>query len=112
MKKLNLLSICCFMTVFIYAQPVDYIVNIAQIKWYDGGLGGACYEAGAEDYRALAWFNDNLNAINTGGDCFTCGNNGDCTVTPNVVIGGRNSTCAETINIIFQGFENDGGASC
>jgi len=107
-----MLLICCFITAFIYAQPVNYTVKVTRIEWYDGGIGGACWETAGEDYTALVWFNDNINGTDVGGDCFTCGNNGDCTLTPNIVIGDRNNTCAETIDIIFQGFENDDEPRC
>jgi len=112
MKKSLMLLISYFAVAFIYAQPVNYTVKVTEVRWDEGGLGAPCREVGSEEFRALVWFNDNLNPINIGGDCFTCGNNGDCTITPNTVIGGRSNTCAETIDIIFQGFENDDDPSC
>jgi len=113
MKKLLMFLSCYFAATFIYSQPINYTVKVTEINWREGSpFTGDCWETASEDYTALVWFNDNDNNANIGGDCFTCGNNGDCTIEPDSLIGGRNNTCAEIIDIIFQGFENDDEPRC
>lgn|GEM_PF-2034758 len=114
MKKLCMLLISCFTTVIICAQPVSYTVRVTQLQWREimGLPENNCFEFSAEEFVALVWFDDNVNGTNVGGECFTCNSNGGCTINPNFVLGSRNNTCAETINIIFQGYEQDGGDYC
>lgn len=95
-----------------FAQPVNYTVTVTQINHFEGGVLGPCQEPGNEEYTALVWFDDNVNGTNVGGNCFQCDNNGNCTNNPNTTLGGRNNTCAETINIIFNAWEDDRGGRC
>ncbi len=112
MKKLYILSICTLITALTYAQPVNYTVTVTQVQWFESGIFGACQEAGTEEYTALVWFDDNLNGTNTGGNCIQCNNNGDCTNNTNVTLGTRTNTCAETVNLIFNAWEDDRGGRC
>jgi len=106
-----MLPICCFVTAFTHAQPIDYTVKVTQVEWRSEFLDD-CWETGSEEYTALVWFNDKTDSTNVGGECFTCSGNDDCTITPNTIIGSKNNSCAETIRIIFQGFENDNEPRC
>ena len=112
MRKLYVILIASTLTTLNYAQQVDYTVTVTQVQWFEGGIGGPCWESGTEEYTALVWFDDNLNGTNVGGNCFTCNNNGNCTRSFNTQLGGRNNTCAETINIIFNAWEDDRGGRC
>ncbi len=114
MKKIFILSICCLMATLFYAQSVNYTVKVDRVRWYEiqGLPDNNCFEWTEEEYSARVWFDDNINGIDAGGDCFQCNSNGGCTISPNFTLGSRNNTCAETINIIFQGFEQDGGDRC
>ncbi len=107
MKRLYTLLLLSCISTLAYNQQVNYTVTVTQIQWFENGIGGACQEAGDEEYTALVWFDDNLNGTNVGGNCFTCNNNGNCTISPNTQLGGRNNTCATTINMIFEGWEDD-----
>ena len=112
MKKLYLFLISCIISSLTYAQPVDYSVTVTQVNWIEGGFFGACYEGGTNEYGAVVWFDDNLNGTDVGGNCLQCNAGANCTINPNLTLGTRNNTCAETINIIFLGLENDSGPRC
>ena len=113
MKKLyTLILLLALNTGMLSAQAVNYTVNVTQIEWFEGGIGGDCQETGAEEYSALVWFDDDINGTDVGGNCFQCDNNGDCTINPAATLGTRNNTCAQTVNILFSAWEDDRGGRC
>ncbi len=93
----------------VFAQQVNYTVTVTEVQWFDSF---ACFEFGNEEYSALVSFDDNIDGTDVGGTCFQCNNNGNCTINPNSDLGTRNNTCAETINLIFEGWENDSNPRC
>ncbi len=112
MKNKIFLSICILFPLFSYTQPVNYTVNVTQVQWFSGGVVGACNETGSEEYSSLVSFNDDVNGTNTPTTCITCDNNGNCTNNMDFEIGTRNNTCAQTVNLVFNAWEDDRGGRC
>ncbi len=107
----RILTILLFLGISLnlFAQPVDYTVRVLQTQWFSTS---ACSETGTEEYTAKAWFFDNLNGTNVGGTCITCNNNGNCTNNTDYTLGTRTNTCASTVSLRFQAWEDDRGGRC
>ncbi len=86
-----------------YGPPINYTnynVEVISVKWHEPQdiFESNCFEFTKEEYSGILWLNDNLNSTKIGGDC---------TITPNIIIGSRDNACVEAIDITFEGFEND-----
>lgn len=114
MKTKIILLIFSLHTSALWSQLAEatYTVRFHSITSYEGGVGGACWETGDEDYTlAFAGFNDNITTSNTQTGCFTCANNGNCTYGTLTTIGSRTNQ-SNVIYANIDAFESDSNPRC
>ncbi len=116
MKKIYLLlvGLWCTTTPNLFGQfaQATFTVQFNQITSYEGGVGGACWETGNEEFSlAYARFFDNVNGTAVGSGCFQCNNNGNCTYGSLTTLGTRSNT-SNVLTAQIDAFEDDGGDRC
>ena len=57
---------------------VSYTVRVGNILSKEGGVGGACWEGGNEEYTGYGGFYDNVNGSVQLSPCLQCDVNGNC----------------------------------
>lgn len=90
------------------AQNVDYTAWIYQFTSWEGGIGGACWESGTEEYTRYGYIMDNQYNAETSVNCEQCNNNGNCTSTGTWASQTRNSTSATQVRVRIGAWEDDG----
>lgn len=102
-----------FFTFLLNAQDVDYQVRVSSLSSVEGGIFGACYEPGLNEYRYNVWARDDVNTTETGYTCFMCDESGDdCFLSPAEIIRTENASTATAITIRFEAWEEDTGGDC
>jgi hypothetical protein len=113
MKK-AILAICCLLGSFysLNAQNVNYTAWIYQFTSWEGGVGGACWEAGTEEYTRNGWIRDNQSTAESNVACQQCNNNGNCSSTGTWATRSRNNAAVTQVRVRIDAWEDDGGGRC
>lgn len=92
---------------------INYTVRFNNITSYEGGVGGACWESGNEEYTmAYMNFYDNVNgAAQTVAGCQQCNNNSGSCIYGTAASSSRTNN-AYTVTIYTDAYEDDGGTRC
>ena len=101
-------TLFCFFNLFVYAQNVDYDAYIYQFTSWEGGIGGACWESGTEEYTRNGWIMDNFYNAETAATCQQCNNNGNCTSTGTWARQTRNNVPTTAVRARIDAWEDDG----
>ena len=119
MKSRILISLFTLLSAGVFAQNVNYQVQVSYLGW--DGRGD---QNGGAEYALRVWSNDNINTSDVGNAiCFYTndvgGSAGSITSTiggtlygESVALGSQNNTSATTINIHFMGYEKDCSNNC
>jgi hypothetical protein len=94
-------------------SDITYSIRFNNITSYEGGVGGACWETGNEEYTMayMNFYDDANGAGQTASGCATCDNNsGSCTYGGSAT--GTRSNNAYNVTIYTDAYEDDGGARC
>ncbi len=94
------------------AANVNYQVNVARLRHFEGGTFGNCWESGDEEYTGKVWARDNVDTGETGGTCYQSTYNGNVDYAVNANIRSRTATAATEVIIRLQAYEDDGGDRC
>ncbi|HUH75385.1 MAG TPA: T9SS type A sorting domain-containing protein [Chitinophagales bacterium] len=98
----------------VVAQNIDWEARVNNVRSIEGGAfsGSSCYEAGEEEYTSLFAVKDNIMGSFSSRVCVTCNRNGDCEYGGGTGIASNLNVNASTLQVWFQGFEDDGGERC
>src|SRR5690606_5282992 len=94
------------------SQNIDWESRVNNVRSKEGGIGGACWESGDEEYSSLFAVKDNIMASFSSRICVTCNSNGDCSYGGGTFIASNSNVNATNLQIWFQGWEDDGGDRC
>lgn len=94
------------------AQNIDWEARVNNVRSKEGGFGGPCWETGDEEYTSLFAVKDNIMGSFSARACVTCDKNGDCEYGGGTGITTNSNVNASTLQVWFQGFEDDGGGRC
>ncbi len=101
----------CAPTSYAQLANIDYQIRTDYVTSYEGGIGGACWEGGTEEYTTLLYANDDDYTTYTG-SCQQCNNNGNCTYANDYVFRSRSNVPAYTATLRLESWEDDGGGRC
>ncbi len=102
------IGLCLHLT----AQNIDWEARVNNVRSREGGIGGACWESGDEEYSSLFAVKDNIMGSFSTRACVQCNANGDCEYGGNTGIASSSNVNATNLQLWYQGWEDDGGNRC
>lgn len=105
MKQLLTILFLVASTSLLLAQNINYTAWIYQFSSWEGG---ACWEAGSEEYTRNGWIRDNQFTTESSVTCQQCSNNGNCTSTGTWATRTRNNAPVTQIRARIDAWEDDG----